>query len=69
MKKADVHSSQFQLQIPASFHERPLGATWATEAAATLYVASVREPTLLFVTDRGLGPIFKDAQGWPSERN
>ena len=46
-------SSPFQLQITASVREQPLLATSVTKAAPTLPAAAVREPTLLFVTERG----------------
>ena len=45
--------SHFQLQLITSFRERPLRATWATSAAPRLPTAAVREPALLFVTERG----------------
>ena len=50
-----VFLSPFQLQIPASIRERPLRATWATMAAPTLPATAIREPTLLFGTERGFG--------------
>ena len=45
--------SPFQLQTTASVRERPLLVTWATIAAPALHAAAIREPTLLFVNERG----------------
>ena len=39
---------------PLSERDRPLRTTWVTTAANTLPTAAVCEPTLLFVTERGL---------------
>ena len=46
------------LQITASVRERPLRAKWATKAAPTMFTAAVREPTLLFVTERDFKTSF-----------
>ena len=52
--------SHFHLLITASVSERPLLATWTTTAAPRLPAASVREPTLLFVNERGFSQISKN---------
>ena len=46
--------------ITASVRERPLQATWALLLLPTWLAAAVREPTLLFVTERGLEKEEKD---------
>ena len=48
----------FQLQSTASVHERPLRVTWTMLLWHTLLAAAVREPKLLFVTERGFRAIF-----------
>ena len=45
--------SPFQLQVTASVRERQLRATWALLLWPTWLAAAVREPMLLFVTERG----------------
>ena len=52
--------SPFHLQITASVRERQLQATWALLLWATWLAAAVREPTLLFVTERGLSGYGSD---------
>ena len=55
MKKPAVSVlSPFQLQTTALVREWTLRTTWAITAAPTLPAEAVREPTLLFVTKRGL---------------
>ena len=51
--RGQTDKSPFQIQITASVRDRPLRATWATITAQTLLAAAVREPKLLFVTERG----------------
>ena len=45
--------SPFQVQITASVHERTLWTTVVTIAVPTVSAAAVREPTLLFIIERG----------------
>ena len=45
--------SPLQLQVTASVRERQLRATWALLLWPTWLAAAVREPMLLFVTERG----------------
>ena len=40
-------------RITASIRERSLRATWAAIAAITMPAAAIREPKLVFVTERG----------------
>ena len=53
VEKVELFLSPFQLQITAAICERTLLATWTTTAAPTLPTAAVREPTLLFVSEKG----------------